>query len=251
MSETVEVVCTFADSSLSPLEASVTARPAVVAPYERHGVPYTVTRSAVRSQRRGRESHLRLIPSADPGWMTDGPVPYRITESARGISRTYLVLVSGPGTFDLATCRKWSLSEGPPAPALNVTRMKRTKKRPLDKAELLEVTAAYIDASVAPVQGVVYAKPMVVGTDLTPSPTVVTAASVASALDSSGRFTMLLIPSDHHGWLVGGRLVPYRFSEDVDGLDRSWCATIVPGGPADLSMQRELVSCVDAARRSA
>lgn len=105
----------YATADSMPAKGRVTLTPEIGAPLE---VPPSIVVPAGVTAMLDQFGDLTLVVMAsdDPEWLTDGPVPYRVTEVIVGVSqpRSYYVVVvdQGAGEFDLSTAQPASDASG-------------------------------------------------------------------------------------------------------------------------------------------
>lgn len=75
------------------------ASPAVL----RDADPAMITAAEVRADLDGLgRIEVDVVASDDPGWATEGPVPYRVAIRTEGLRADYPALILGPGPVDIA-----------------------------------------------------------------------------------------------------------------------------------------------------
>jgi hypothetical protein len=249
---TVTVTCTFSDSAQTAIGGRFVVRPVVPASVVLPDLGVVVvTKKGVWSVQDGGVCSASVIPSDSPDWLLGSPMPYRITEFAPGDTRTYIAFIDGPGPVDLADVRKYILTMGPPEPAPDRPRMKRLAEKrakdyqhPTQNPENIYLSATYVDCSTAPESGEVLVRVMYTASDIIPRMQVVTRLNQRLTLDARGRFDCEVIPSDSEGWLTT-EPVPYRITENLGGLKRSWCAYIGEDRTFDVALFREQLACTE------
>lgn len=97
----VQVTATYTDANDQPVTGSVSLSPMLSA-VDGTPDPRIVTQQGVVAALTEGVLQLEVVASDDPGWRTDGPVPYLVRERVGGLTRDWYAHLLGPGPVDLA-----------------------------------------------------------------------------------------------------------------------------------------------------